>query len=25
VNVEAEFMEQARQLLVRLNWRSANP
>jgi len=25
VNVEAEFVEQARQLLVRLNWRSANP
>jgi hypothetical protein len=25
VNAEAEFAEQARQLLVRLNWRSNNP
>ena len=25
VNVEAEYVEQARQLLVRLNWRAANP
>jgi hypothetical protein len=25
VNVEAEFVEQARQLLTRLNWRTANP
>src|SRR5215831_3760558 len=25
VNAEAEVVEQARQLLVRLNWRSANP
>jgi hypothetical protein len=25
VNVDAEFAEQARQLLVRLNWRTNNP